>query len=57
LGRGCDNREIARRLGISVKTVKTHTGRIYDKLMVSDRTEAVVVAAGLGLIALGRQAD
>ena len=54
LGRGLDNREIARRLGVSIKTVKTHTGRIYEKLMVADRTEAVVAASDLGLIVVGR---
>lgn len=41
---------IGRRLYISRNTVKTHTTRIYRKLGVSDRRQAIAVARGLSLI-------
>ncbi|GAA4525456.1 response regulator transcription factor [Amycolatopsis samaneae] len=44
LAQGLGNREIARRLFISEATVKTHLGRIYDKLGVDTRAGAVAVA-------------
>ncbi|MFF9685494.1 response regulator [Streptomyces sp. NPDC014623] len=44
LSRGLGNRDIARALFISEATVKTHLGRIYDKLGVETRTGAVAVA-------------
>lgn len=44
LARGLGNREIARALHISEATVKTHLGRIYDKLGVETRAGAVAVA-------------
>ncbi|MFH8789979.1 response regulator [Streptomyces roseoverticillatus] len=44
LARGVGNREIARALFISEATVKTHLGRIYDKLGVDTRAGAVAVA-------------
>lgn len=44
LARGLSNREIARALFISEATVKTHLGRIYDKLSVDTRAGAVSVA-------------
>ncbi|MET7363547.1 response regulator transcription factor [Streptomyces sp. NPDC005562] len=44
LSRGLGNREIARALFISEATVKTHLGRIYDKLGVDTRAGAVAVA-------------
>ncbi|QDZ14269.1 LuxR C-terminal-related transcriptional regulator [Humibacter ginsenosidimutans] len=42
--------EIARRHTLSVNTVKTHLRNIYQKLGVSDRSEAVNTAQRLGLI-------
>ena len=36
---GCRNREVAKELGISEKTVKNHLSNIFDKLGVSDRLE------------------
>ena len=50
LAMGMNNREIAEQLVISLDTVKTHTGNIYSKLGVHNRTQAVVMAKNLGLI-------
>ncbi|MGW4247260.1 response regulator [Nocardia sp. NPDC004722] len=44
LSQGLGNREIAKALHISEATVKTHLGRIYDKLGVETRAAAVSVA-------------
>jgi NarL family two-component system response regulator LiaR len=44
LALGLENKQIARRLGIGVHTVKTHVSRVLHKLGVSSRTEAVVIA-------------
>ena len=50
LGRGNSNKEIASTLECSVKTVKNHLNSIFQKLSVSNRTEAVVKGIDLGLI-------
>jgi len=50
LGRGQSNKEIARQLECSVKTVKNHLNSIFQKLEVSNRTEAVVKGIEIGLI-------
>ena len=44
LAAGHTNTQIARRLGISEGTVRTHLENIYDKLNVSSRTAAVTRA-------------
>ena len=44
LAAGHTNSQIARRLGISEGTVRTHLENIYDKLGVSSRTAAVIRA-------------
>ncbi|MET9559251.1 response regulator transcription factor [Streptomyces tauricus] len=44
LARGLGNRDIARALFISEATVKTHLGRIYEKLGVDTRSGAVAAA-------------
>jgi DNA-binding NarL/FixJ family response regulator len=51
LARGQTNRQIAKNLVISTLTVKTHVQHIIGKLGVSDRTQAAVRAAELGLLA------
>jgi DNA-binding NarL/FixJ family response regulator len=50
VARGLSLAEIANLLGISVNTVKTHVKRIYHKLAVSSRTEAIFEAHCLGLL-------
>jgi NarL family two-component system response regulator LiaR len=50
IGRGYRNKQIARELGISEKTVKTHVGRLLAKLGVDDRTQAAVMAVRAGLV-------
>jgi DNA-binding NarL/FixJ family response regulator len=47
---GMANKEIARALGISDDTVKSHLKSIYSKLAVDDRTHAVTVARRRGII-------
>jgi len=44
------NDEIARTLGVSVETVKTHLSTIYKKLKVHSRREAVSAGEALGLL-------
>ena len=44
LAQGMSDRQIARSLGISEKTVRNHTSNIYRKLHVSDRAQAVIYA-------------
>lgn len=50
LGKGYSNKEIAKYLNCSVKTVKNHLNSIFQKLGVTNRTEAVVKAIEKGII-------
>lgn len=50
VGRGFANKQIARSLGISVKTVKAHLGNAFQRIGVSDRTQAAVWAERSGLL-------
>ncbi|GEM47324.1 putative two-component system response regulator LuxR [Deinococcus cellulosilyticus NBRC 106333 = KACC 11606] len=50
IGSGKNNLEIADVLAISEATVKTHVTRIFQKLGVRDRAEAVVYAFNSGLV-------
>ena len=47
---GMSTREIAAALFVSENTVKTHASRVFDKLDVRRRTQAVQVGKQLGLI-------
>ena len=49
IARGRSNREIARALVLSEKTVKTHVSSIFMKLDVADRTQAALYAVRHGL--------
>lgn len=49
IAEGLNNQQIAERLGIGEKTVKTHVSNVLGKLDVSDRTQAAVYAWKSGL--------
>jgi NarL family two-component system response regulator LiaR len=49
IARGLNNHEIAEKLVISEKTVKTHVSSILGKLHVEDRTQAAIYALRHGL--------
>jgi len=50
MARGRSNREIAKVLTLSEKTVKTHVSAILGKLSVQDRTQAALHAVRTGLV-------
>ncbi len=52
LAEGFSNQEIGDRLGIAEKTVRSHMGRVFDKLGVEDRTQAVLEAIRRGFVHL-----
>lgn len=52
LAKGSANKQIGVALHISESTVKTHVANLFQKLAVTDRTEAVTVALTRGLIKL-----
>lgn len=47
---GATNKSIAKTLSLSVRTIEAHTAKIFQKLGVSSRTEAVVQALRIGII-------
>jgi DNA-binding NarL/FixJ family response regulator len=47
LADGATNRQIARQLELSLKTVQNHVSHILDKLQAADRTQAVLRARGI----------
>jgi DNA-binding NarL/FixJ family response regulator len=47
---GLSNGEIADRIFVSEGTVKTHVRRVFSKLDVRDRTQAVIFAFNAGLV-------
>jgi len=49
---GLSTRQMARRLGLSERTVESHISRLYQKLEVRTRVQALHRAAGLGLVEL-----
>lgn len=50
IAEGLSNREIGERLFVSENTVKTHSSRVFDKLGVNRRMQAVQKGKDLGLI-------
>lgn len=50
--RGLRNKEIARRLNVSVRTVEGHLSHVFNKLGVTSRTEAIIYGAARGWYAL-----
>ena len=50
--RGLSNRDIARELSISIRTVQTHLSNVFNKMGVGSRTEAVMHGLKTGLITL-----
>lgn len=50
IAQGLSNQEIAERLFVSVNTVKTHSSRVFEKLDVRRRTQAVQQGKALRLI-------
>jgi pimeloyl-ACP methyl ester carboxylesterase len=49
IARGLDNAEIAKSLGLSEKTVRNHITRVFDKIGVEHRYQAIVLARDAGL--------
>jgi DNA-binding NarL/FixJ family response regulator len=50
VGTGLTNAQIAAELFISENTVKTHVARVFDKLGVHERVQAVIIAYDTGLV-------
>ena len=50
IAQGLSNREISERLFLALNTVKGHNRKIFGKLQVQRRTEAVARARELGLL-------
>ena len=54
VARGLANKQVARELGITESTVKTHVSGILSKLGLPSRTQIALYAARTGLVALDR---
>jgi DNA-binding NarL/FixJ family response regulator len=55
IAHGLTNAEIAERLFLSMATVKTHVNRVFMKLRVRDRAQAVVLAYESGIVLPGER--
>ncbi len=49
IAQGLDNREMARRLTLSHKTIRNHVSNIFNKLQVAGRAEAIIRARDAGM--------
>lgn len=52
IAQGCSNKQIADRLTIAEKTVRTHVGTVLPKLKVASRTQAMLWALEHGVLSL-----
>lgn len=50
IAQGLSNSEIAERLFVSLNTIKTHSSKLFEKLEVNRRAQAVEAAKRLGII-------
>jgi NarL family two-component system response regulator LiaR len=50
MAEGLSNQEIAKKLFVSLNTIKTHSSKIFEKMDVQRRTQAIEKAKRLGLI-------
>jgi len=50
LSAGMSNKEIARQLGLTTNTVRWYSSKLYDKLGVRSRTQAIARAKSMGLL-------
>ncbi|RZJ48668.1 MAG: response regulator transcription factor, partial [Flavobacterium sp.] len=50
MANGLSNQEIADKLFISLNTIKTHISRIFEKMDVKRRTQAIELAKNLSII-------
>lgn len=50
MAKGLSNQEIAKQLFVSLNTIKTHSSKIFEKMDVQRRTQAVEKAKRMGLI-------
>jgi NarL family two-component system response regulator LiaR len=50
IAQGLSNQEVADKLFVSLNTVKTHSSKLFEKLNVQRRTQAVQEAKKLGLV-------
>jgi DNA-binding CsgD family transcriptional regulator len=50
MAQGLSNQEVADKLFVSLNTVKTHSSKLFEKLNVQRRTQAIQEAKKLGLV-------
>ena len=50
MAKGMSNQEIAEKLFVSLNTIKTHSGKLFEKMEVKRRTQAVEKAKRLSII-------
>ena len=52
VAQGLSNKEIANRMGLSIRTVHSHLASMFTKLKVNSRTQAVLLAVHQGMLSL-----